>query len=302
MKRKRILLSGASGLIGSALQRATHEAGMEVTTLVRRHRQVSAGAVYWNPERTGSAVHPMVLEGLDAVIHLNGASVGRPWTRRYRKEIVASRVDTTRGLCDSLARVREPPPVLLVASAVGIYGSRGDETLVEASAAGNGFLAETCRAWEEASAKVAAQGVRVVHLRFGVVLDRRGGALGRLLPVFWCGLGGKLGSGRQWMSWVSLRDAVRAVLFLLERNDLSGAFNVTAPNPATNAEFTRAMGAALHRPTVMTAPAGVLRVGLGEMADQTLLASQRVMPQRLLDAGFRFEDPEIGPALKALLR
>jgi uncharacterized protein (TIGR01777 family) len=265
---------------------------MEVTTLVRRHRQVSAGAVYWNPERSGSAVHPMVLEGIDAVIHLNGASVSRPWTKRYRKEIVESRVGTTRGLCESLARVHERPPVLLVASAVGIYGSRGDETLVEASAAGNGFLAETCRAWEDASEKVAAQGVRVVHLRFGVVLDGKGGMLRRLLPVFWCGLGGKLGSGRQWMSWV----------FLLERNDLAGAFNVTAPNPATNAEFTRALGAALHRPAVMTVPAGVLRLGLGEMANQTLLASQRVMPRRLLDAGFTFEDAEIGPALKALLR
>jgi uncharacterized protein (TIGR01777 family) len=302
MKRKRILLSGASGLIGSALHRAVHEAGMEVTTLVRRHRQVSAGAVYWNPERSGSAVHPMVLEGIDAVIHLNGASVSRPWTKRYRKEIVESRVGTTRGLCESLARVHERPPVLLVASAVGIYGSRGDETLVEASAAGNGFLAETCRAWEDASEKVAAQGVRVVHLRFGVVLDGKGGMLRKLLPVFWCGLGGKLGSGRQWMSWVSLRDAVRAVVFLLERNDLAGAFNVTAPNPATNAEFTRALGAALHRPAVMTVPAGVLRLGLGEMANQTLLASQRVMPRRLLDAGFTFEDAEIGPALKALLR
>jgi len=289
-------------LIGSALKNAAHEAGMEVTTLVRRHRQVSAGAVYWNPDRTGSAVHPMVLEGLDAVIHLNGASVGRPWTRRYRKEIVASRVETTRGLCDSLVQVHEPPPVLLVASAVGIYGSRDDETLVEASAAGSGFLAETCKAWENASAKVAAQGVRVVHLRFGVVLDRKGGALGRLLPVFRCGLGGKMGSGRQWMSWVSLRDAVRAILFLLERNDLAGAFNVTAPQPATNAEFTRALGAALHRPTLVTIPAGGLRLGLGEMADQTLLASQRVVPRRLLDAGFCFEDSEIGPALKALLR
>jgi uncharacterized protein (TIGR01777 family) len=141
-----------------------------------------------------------------------------------------------------------------------------------------------------------------VHLRFGVVLDGKGGMLRRLLPVFWCGLGGKLGSGRQWMSWVSLRDAVRAVVFLLERNDLAGAFNVTAPNPATNAEFTRALGAALHRPAVMTVPAGVLRLGLGEMANQTLLASQRVMPRRLLDAGFTFEDAEIGPALKALLR
>lgn len=300
-KRKRILLSGASGLIGSALKDAIHQAGMEVTTLVRRHHLVSAGAVYWNPEKAESAVHPMVLEGLDAVIHLNGASVGRRWTRRCRKEIVASRVDTTRGLCDSLARVHQRPPVLLVASAVGIYGSRGDETLVEASAPGSDFLAETCKAWEDASAPVSALGVRVVHLRFGVVLSRKGGALGRMLPAFRFGLGGQLGSGQQWMSWVSLRDAVRAVLFLLDRDDLAGAFNITAPNPVTNRDFTGALGRTLHRPAVMTVPAGVLRTVFGEMANQTLLASQRSLPQRLLDAGFRFEDAEIGTALEALL-
>ena len=299
--KRKILVSGATGLIGSAVARAAHEAGMEVTTLVRRHRQVASGAVYWNPEKAGSAAHPMVLEGLDAVVHLSGANIGRRWTRAWRREIVASRVETTRSLCRSLERVRQRPRVLLVASAVGIYGDRGGEWLSEASAAGDGFLAETCQAWEQAAAKASELGVRVVHLRFGVVLDRRGGALGRMLPVFRLGLGGKLGSGRQWMSWVSLGDAVRAVMFLMERDDLAGAFNVTAPQPVTNAEFTKALGAALGRPTVMTAPRSVLRALLGEMANETLLASQRALPRRLMDAGFRFEDEEIGAALKVLL-
>ncbi len=299
-KKKRILLSGASGLIGSALERAAREAGMDVTKLVRRHHLVGPGAVYWNPEKAGAAVHPMMLEGLDAVIHLSGASVGRRWTEDWRKEIVASRVGTTRSLCEALARVHLRPQVLLVASAVGIYGSRGDETLTEASAAGGGFLAETCKAWENATGRASELGVRVAHLRFGVVLDRRGGTLGKMLPVFRLGLGGKLGSGRQWMSWASLRDAVRAVLFLMERDDLAGAFNVTAPNPVTNAEFTKVLGAALDRPAVLTVPAGVLRALLGEMADETLLASQRALPRRLMDAGFTFDDAEIGMALRAL--
>ena len=299
--KKKILLSGASGLIGSAVGRAAHEAGMEVTTLVRRHGLVGSGTVYWNPEKAASAVHPMVLEGMDAVVHLSGASIGRRWTRAWRKEIVASRVETTRSLCASLERVRERPRALLVASAVGIYGDRGDEVQTKASAPGDGFLAETCKAWEDAAAKASELGVRVVHLRFGVVLDRRGGALGKMLPVFRLGLGGKLGSGRQWMSWVSLRDVVRAVMFLMERDDLAGAFNVTAPHAVTNGEFTRALGAALHRPTVMTAPASLLRAVLGEMAEETLLASERATPRRLMDAGFRFEDEEIGAALKVLL-
>jgi hypothetical protein len=301
-RERRILISGASGLIGSGLHRAALKEGIEVTTLVRRHHLVRAGGIYWNPRRTKTAIHPMELEGFDAFVHLSGANIGRRWTQKHRQEIVASRVTSTEILCESLAEVRRRPRVLLCASAVGIYGDRGDEVLAEESAAGSGFLAETCKAWETAAKKASEMGIRVVHLRFGGVLSRDGGVLKKMLPVFRLGLGGTLGTGRQWMSWISLRDVVRAIFFLMEHDELTGAFNLTAPNPVTNAMFSRALAAAVHRPALLPAPAAVLRLFFGGMADETLLASERVAPRRLMDAGFRFEDEEIGPALKALLR
>jgi uncharacterized protein (TIGR01777 family) len=299
---QRILLSGASGLIGSALRGAAREQAMEVTALVRRHRLVGPGAIYWNPAKPESTVHPVGLEGFDAVVHLSGANVARRWTQEYRREIVESRVTSTRMLCESLAQVRRRPRVLLCASAVGIYGDRGDDVLTEESPEGTGFLAETCSAWEEAAKKAGALGIRVVHLRFGVVLSRKGGALGKMLPAFRCGLGGRLGSGRQWMSWISVRDLVRATIFLMGNEGLAGAFNLTAPNPVTNATLTTALAAAVHRPALLPVPAAMLRMVFGEMANETLLASQRVLPYRLVDAGFRFEDEEIGKALRALKR
>ncbi|MGC1158330.1 MAG: TIGR01777 family oxidoreductase [Acidobacteriaceae bacterium] len=299
---RRILLSGASGLIGSAIRGAAREQGMEVTALVRRHRLVGPGAVYWNPAKPEWSVHPVGLEGFDAVVHLSGANVARRWTEEYRREIVESRVTSTRMLCEALAQVRRRPRVLLCASAVGIYGDGGDTVLTEESGVGSGFLAETCAAWEAAAKDACALGIRVVHLRFGVVLSRRGGALGKMLPAFRLGLGGRMGSGRQWMSWISIRDLMRAVMFLMEREELAGAFNLTAPNPVTNATFTQALARAVHRPAVLPVPAGMLRMIFGAMADATLLASQRVLPYRLVDAGFQFEDEEVREALKALLR
>ena len=299
---RRILLSGASGLIGSAIRGAAREQGMEVTALVRRHRLVGPGAIYWNPAKPELSVHPVGLEGFDAVVHLSGANVARRWTEEYRRAIVESRVGTTRMLCESLAQVRRRPRVLLCASAVGIYGDGGDTVLTEESRKGTGFLAETCAAWEAAAKDACALGIRVVHLRFGVVLSRKGGALGKMLPVFRLGLGGRMGSGRQWMSWISIRDLMRAVMFLMEREELAGAFNLTAPNPVTNATFTQALARAVHRPAVLPVPAGMLRMIFGAMADATLLASQRVLPYRLVDAGFQFEDEEVREALKALLR
>jgi len=295
---RRVLLSGGSGLIGSAFRRAAEKDGIGVTALVRRHRLVREGAVYWNPAKEEGAVHPMTLEGFDAVVHLNGASVARRWSEDYQKEIVASRVGSTEALCDSLRGVRQRPRVLLSASAVGFYGDRGHEVLIEENAAGRGFLAETCMAWEAAAKEACELGIRVVHLRFGVVLSREGGALGRMLPVFRWGLGGRLGSGEQWMSWISGRDTVRAMLFLMEHEELAGAFNLTAPHPVTNGTFSKALAAAVHRPALWPVPAGMLRAVFGEMADETMLASQRVLPQRLMEAGFRFEDAEIGAALK----
>lgn len=299
--KKRILVSGASGLIGSAVRREAQERGLQVTALVRHHREVVGGTLYWNPEKADAAVHPMGLEGCDAVIHLSGANVARRWTNEYRGKIVSSRVGSTQALCHALAQVRERPRVLVCASAIGLYGDRGDEVLTEASPPGSGFLAGTCVAWERAADKARKAGIRVVHARFGVVLSRSGGALKKMLPVFRLGLGGQLGDGRQWMSWISLRDAVRALFFLMESEDLQDAFNLTAPQPVTNAAFTETLAAAVHRRSRLRVPAGVLRVGFGAMAEQTMLSSIRAVPERLRGAGFRFEDEELGAALRALL-
>jgi uncharacterized protein len=297
----RLLLTGASGFIGSALQQAAQQQGVEVTTLVRRHHLVRGGTIYWNPAEQERGVHPQALEGFDAIVHLSGASVARRWTRGYRETIVASRVRSTQVLCESLLKVRRRPPVLLCASAVGFYGDRGDEVLTEESPVGTGFLAETCQAWEAAAQKASAMGIRVVHLRLGLVLSRRGGALRKMLPAFQLGLGGKLGSGRQWMSWIGIRDAVRAIFFLIEHEELAGAFNLTAPSPVTNREFTRALARSVVRPALLPLPAPLLRLVFAEMAGQTMLASQRVLPHRLQQAGFRFEDADIGSALRARL-
>jgi uncharacterized protein (TIGR01777 family) len=298
---KRILISGASGLIGSALRSSASAKGVEVQTLVRHHREVRTGAIYWSPGETNRGVHPAALEGFDAVIHLSGANIARRWSPKYRETIVSSRVRSTQVLCDVLGKVRRKPSVLLCASAVGIYGDRADEVLTEASTPGTGFLAETCKSWESAAQPARDLGIRVVHLRLGVVLTGKGGALGKLKPVFQLAMGGKLGSGRQWMSWISARDVVGAIGFLMERADLSGPFNLTAPHPVTNAEFTQALARAVHRPALLPVPASVLRLAFGQMARETLLASQRALPQRLQEAGFRFEDAEIGAALRTSL-
>lgn len=293
-----VLVSGASGMLGTAVREALAARGTVVRQLVRGTAR-AAGQIAWTPEAERAIEDSAALAGCAAAIHLSGASVaGRRWTASYRKEMVASRVTTTRALATTLSGLHERPRVLVVASAVGIYGDRGDELLEESAGAGTGFLAELCRAWEEAARPAAEAGIRVVHARFGVVLGR-GGALGKMLPAFKLGLGGPLGSGRQWMSWVSLEDAVRAVLFAAETAAMADAMNVTAPEPVTNAEFTRALGRAVHRPTLLPAPAAALRLAFGQMAEETLLASQRAVPMRLLEAGFRFEHPELGAALRA---
>ncbi len=302
---EKVLVSGASGMLGSALRGGLAARKTPVLQLVRRTARV-AGELQWDPGaaepfgQAGRLEALEALEGLGAAIHLSGASVaGRRWTAAYKREMAASRVGSTGALARTLAGLRKPPKALLVASATGIYGDRGDELLDESSAPGRGFLAELCEAWEAAARPAAEAGIRVVHLRFGVVVGPGEGALGKMLPLFRLGLGGRLGSGRQWMSWISLTDAVRAVLFALENRELAGAVNLTAPNPVTNAEFTRALGRAVHRPAVMPAPALALRLALGQMADEALLASAKAVPARLTGAGFRFEHPEIAPALEA---
>jgi len=295
----KIVLSGASGMLGTALRQRLGALQVPVVQLVRGAPGKN-GQISWNPAETPAIADTSALEGCSAAIHLSGASVAaHRWTAAYRQEMTASRVDSTRALAAVLAGLRKPPQALVVASAVGIYGDRGDAVLDETSAPGVGFLAEVCQQWEEAARSAAEAGVRVVHARFGVVLGSGPGALEKMLPAFRLGLGARLGSGRQWMSWVSLEDAVAAILFALESTSLSGPVNVVSPNPVRNAEFTRALARQLHRPAVLRVPASALRLALGQMADEALLASARVVPAKLLSAGFEFAHPMVDQALAA---
>lgn len=296
----KFLLSGGSGLIGSAIRSALTARGSAVTNLVRRSPRY--GDILWNPESATPFANTGALEGFTASIHLSGADVSaHRWTAAYKHEIVTSRVNSTRALATALAGLRVPPKTLLVASAVGIYGNRGEEALDEHSSPGSGFLAEVCAAWEAAAQPAVDAGIRVVPLRFGVVLAPDGGAVARMIPLFKLGLGGRLGNGKQWMSCVSLTDVVRAAMFAIETPSISGPINVTAPSPVTNAYFTRALASRLHRPALIPAPAFALRLAFGEMADEALLASARVYPRKLIDAGFTFSHPTIENALAAIL-
>lgn len=291
----RILLSGAGGLLGSAFAAAREAEGHEVGRLVR-HAASGAGLVKWSP--SGGVLDPASLAGWDALVHLAGKSIADPWTRRGRKLIRDSRVVGTRVIAEALAKARPAPRVMVCASAVGYYGSRGEEILDEGSAAGSGFLAEVCRDWEAAARHARDAGIRVAHLRFGVVLSKEGGALAKMLPVFRLGLGGRLGSGRQWLSWVSREDAVEAIRFATVREDLEGPVNVTAPEPVSNREFTRTLARVLGRPAFLPVPAVVLRLLPGGMAGETVLASQRAVPARLTECGFAFRFPELETTLR----
>ena len=299
-----ILLSGASGMLGTAIGSALKQDGISLLKLVR-HEARSPDELRWNPvneDTHGSALEIGRLEGIHAAIHLSGASVAaRRWTDAYKHEMTESRVVTTEALARALAKLKVPPQVLITASAIGYYGDRVDEILDENSAMGAGFFPELCANWEKATRPAEDAGIRVVHLRFGMVIARNGGAMARLAPLFGLGLGGHLGDGRQWISWVSEADAVSAALFVLRNPNISGSVNVVAPQPVTNAEFTRELGQAVHRPTLLPAPAFALRLALGQMADEALLASTRVLPKRLLDAGFSFTYPTLAGALAAAL-
>jgi uncharacterized protein len=298
---KRMLVSGGSGLIGTSLLRSLTEDRIAVVQLVRR-KAAGPHEVEWDPKAEEPVADRSGLEGLSAVIHLSGANLSaHRWTEAYKQKIFDSRVQSTRTLVKLLKRLEKPPTSFLCASAIGIYGDRRDEKLTEASSPGQGFLAETCRAWEAEANAAASAGVRVVNLRTSVVLAREGGALEKMLPLFKAGLGGRLGSGKQWMSWITLSDHVRALRHILATDSLSGPVNLAAPLPVTNAEFTRALGRALRRPAVVPAPAFLLRAVLGEMADAALLASTRVVPQRLSETGFQFEFPEINGAVQSVV-
>ena len=297
----RILLSGASGMLGMPLRDSLISRGATVLQLIRRPPE-EANQFQWNPCSTLAFDHPEAFENLTGAIHLSGANLAdRRWNEAYKRKIAESRVVSTRALATSLAKLCHPPKLLLVASAVGIYGDRGDELLDETTPAGKGFLAETCQQWEAAAEPAEAAGIRVIHLRFGAVLDRAHGAIAHLLPIFRLGLGAELGKGRQYMSWISLPDAVAAVMFLLSKEEAQGAYNFTSPNPVTNEQFTRLLAAHIHRPSFLKVPAFVARLAFGEMADQMLLSSTRAYPARLAAAGYQFEHPSLVHAFPALL-
>ena len=294
----KILVAGSSGLIGTALCSRLEREGHEVVRLVRR--PPAQGELRWDPE--AGELEQEALEGIEAAVHLGGRNIaaGR-WTATVKEQLRQSRVQTTQLLAARLAGLAAPPRVLICASAVGIYGHRHDEELDEESDTGEGFLAELGRAWEGASAVAAEAGIRVVQARLGIVLSRRGGALAKMLLPFRLGVGGKIGNGRQYVSWISLEDAVAALIYAVENDALRGPVNLTAPQPVTNAELTRTLGRVLRRPTLLPLPAFAAKLVLGELAEEGLLASQRVRPKRLLEAGFEFVYSELEGALRHAL-
>ena len=295
-----ILVTGSSGLIGSALVRFLTAHGHAVTRLVRGTPRASEPEFHWDP--TSGRIDSRALDGVDAVVHLAGENIaaGR-WTADRKTQIRESRVKGTRLLAETLAWLASPPRVLVCASAMGYYGNRGNEVLGEDSPPGTGFLAELCQAWEAASEPAERAGIRVVKLRVGIVLSSQGGALARMLLPFRLGLGGRIGGGRQYMSWIALDDLVAVVLHALTTNSLAGPVNAVTPNPVTNQEFTRMLGRVLGRPTILPVPAFAARLALGEMANELLLSSARLEPARLLASGYTFRYPELEGALRQVL-
>lgn len=293
-----IVVTGATGLVGSALVPFLTTLGHTVRRLGRGPAQ-APDQFSWDP--LAGTVQAGALEGADAVIHLAGEPLGRRWNPALQERIRASREQGTRTLAAALARLETPPKVLLSTSAIGYYGSCGDKRLKEGDPRGTGFLADVCEAWEAAAEPARAAGVRVVHPRLGMVLSPRGGALGQMLTPFLLGVGGPLGSGAQYWSWIGLEDTLSALHWLLTAADVSGPVNLVAPQALTNAEFTRTLARVLHRPALLPAPAAALRLALGGMADELLLASARVQPTKLVSAGFKFRQPDLETALSQML-
>jgi uncharacterized protein len=295
-----VLISGATGLVGSALIPELEAKGHSTTRLTRSPKR--AGDVGWDPD---AGTIGGDLEGTEAVVHLAGESIfSGPtdrWTSQKKRRILDSRVKGTRLLAEEISSLTTPPGVMISMSAVGFYGSRGDEVLTEGSSSGGDFLAEVCREWEAAAEPAREAGIRVVHPRLGIVLSPEGGALGTTLPIFKLGGGGKVGSGEQWWSWVSLDDVIGAIVHAIENDAVEGPVNVGSPNPMTNADYTKVLGKVLGRPTIFPLPAPAARIMLGEVADALLLSSQRMEPAKLNSTGYTFRYPELEGALRHLL-
>ena len=303
----RILVSGSTGFLGTALIQSLEREGHAIVRLARpdtgsrQKGSPTSQTIRWDP--VGGEFDAAGAEGADALVHLAGASIAEGRWNDSRKNLLrTSRIDATRQLMGALSKLQRPPQVIVASSAIGYYGNRGDETLTETSGPGNDFLAQLCQAWEAETARGAEFGARVVMLRFGIVLDAHGGALPRMTLPFKMGAGGKLGSGLQWMSWLTLAEAVGIIQFALANPALAGPTNAVTPNPLQNAEFTRILAKTLHRPALFPAPGFALRIALGEMADALLLASQRVKPTKLEQAGYSFAEPELAPALAAIFQ
>jgi uncharacterized protein (TIGR01777 family) len=294
-----ILITGATGLVGTRLTRALEAAGHTVLQAVRRQAN-SDREVRWVPER--GEIDTARLEGVDAVVHLAGANIaGQRWSDSYKQEIRESRIKGTRLIAETFAKLANKPRVFVCASAIGYYGDRGDEELTENAPPGNGFLPDVCAAWEDACQAARDAGIRTVNMRTGVVLSKDGGALKSMLLPFKLGVGGVVGSGRQYLSWIALDDAVRALQFVLDNESLTGPVNLVSPQAVTNREFTKALGKVLGRPTILPMPAFAARLAFGEMADELLLASTRVLPQKLQATEFSFAYPQLEPALRHVL-
>jgi uncharacterized protein (TIGR01777 family) len=293
----RVAVSGGSGFIGSAVVQRLQAGGHQVSRLVRGTPK--PGEIHWIP---AGALDAAPLEGFDAVVHLAAENISGRWTATKKARILNSRVQGTLTIAAMLARLQRKPKVLVSASAIGFYGSRGDETLDESSPPGADFLAEVARQWESATEAASRAGIRVALLRFGVVLGESGGALKQMLRPFKMGVGGRIGSGQQWMSWVALEDAAGAVEHAILNDSVRGPVNVVAPQPARNSEFTKTLGEVLHRPTMFPMPEFAVKIAFGEMGESLLLGSQRVMPKKLVQAGYQFKFPELKAALASVMK
>jgi uncharacterized protein (TIGR01777 family) len=296
----KILITGSHGLVGKALISELVKDGHEIVSLVR-HKSEGASEIEWHPNQR--SIDSERVSGFDVVVHLAGESIasGR-WTDEKKRKIRESRVDGTTLLSRALAQSSKAPAAFISASAIGYYGNRADELLNEKSAPGNDFLAEVCVAWERATGEAEARGVRTVHARFGIILDQEGGALAKMLTPFRMGVGGRIGDGKQWMSWIALVDVLKGLKFVIENESIAGPVNFVAPNPVTNGEFTKTLGDALSRPTLFPMPSFAVRLAFGEMADALLLSSAKVEPKRLEESGYRFEFENLQPALAAILK